>query len=625
MNNTNLSEKHNPNSVNEVIDSLDSMNFFDDSLSQISNDTYSEVSQICSTENTAFYKRYNLVDSHIQWDYSNKDSFQKSVSLLLLFWITDLESFNWINIEELGFQLREWNFSILEELYLLKMESIFNEKNQELWMKLLLELNTITFAVIQMLWVVSMNSLKKNNVLAWIRKMKIYFHKLFKELSIRKTFSDNVKISGIKDEIDFNLEFASVSYDSEINFSWMNSKKTVTDIYEKKSKKIKNINNSLLEDKSNDYDLLKKQILMKATLLNVRLELQYNEFQQEAYFETKCKHDKKQYNITDLKELHNLCIFTLVALYSDRVWCEFDNNYNKNNKDSYSVEDQSEFSRDFIQWVLDHFILQLQNNHQEIGFLFNIIESILYYSDCVDKKMLIEFQDNINSKLNRNNRFVQGDISILNISTEALFDYKYNFLKQQKESKIDPLTWLNNRGAFDSDFPKLLSKSTRLPETYHGILILDIDFFKKINDNYGHVWGDVILWLLAKVVSDNIRPWTDSIYRVWWEEFAILFEVKDEDWALKFTDKIRRKISEEVIKWVEWPDISSWVKDRLKGLKELTVSIWYTQIISDKKNMSDEEIEELLTELYQQADLALYDSKENGRNKSTKYTKRLDK
>jgi len=41
--------------------------------------------------------------------------------------------------------------------------------------------------------------------------------------------------------------------------------------------------------------------------------------------------------------------------------------------------------------------------------------------------------------------------------------------------------------------------------------------------------------------------------------------------------------------------------------------------------MSDEEIEELLTLLYQQADLALYDSKENGRNKSTKYTKCLDK
>lgn len=625
MSSTNLSEKHNPNSANEFIESMNSINFFSESYSEISNKTYSEVSQICSTENDAYVKRYDLVDSKVQWVYSDVDSFKDNVSLLLLYWITDIQSFEWINMEELACQLREWNFSILEELYLLKMEKIFQEKSDDLRTKLLFELNTITYVSIQMLWVISMNTLRKKDILSWVRKMKIYFHKLFKELNNRDILSGDEKVYAVKNEINFNLEFASVSYDSEIKFTSMDSKKSVTAVYEKKSKKIKKVKDFLLKDEEGDYVLLKKQLLMKATLLSIRLELQYNDFQLEAYFETKCKHDKKQYNITELKEAHNLWIFTLVALYSDRVWCEFDNNYNKTSKNSSSIEDQNEFSVDFIQWLLDHFVLQLQNNHNEIGFLFNIIESILSYSDCVDKKMLIEFQDKINQKLNRNKRFVQGDISIFNTSTEALFDYKSNFLKQQKESKIDALTWLNNRWAFDIDFSKFLNKSSRLPEKYHGVLILDIDYFKNINDTYGHVWWDVVLWLLANVVSDNIRPWTDSIYRVWWEEFAILFEVDNEDSAEKFANKIRLKIAEDVVNSIAWYNTSTGVKKRLKELKYLTVSLWYTQVVSDENNLSDEEIEELLIQLYQKADLALYSSKENGRNKSTRYTQCLDK
>lgn len=623
---------------------LDKLFSWNSDISDISDGVLLQVSDLCTNNQEYWEKRSQYVKAALPWKYLEEDNLIEAVSRLYVFWITWLEVGASITLEELTIDIKKGNYSLVEELLLHKM-GIFIENNQELEIiQTIFDLSELIHWIIEMLWILYANPQKKINITKAVSNLEIFYEKFKNNLKKTKINLEDEGLNNTLKQISATITYAQLIYGSEISLYWKDAQIDITKEYKKKKKYFGKFQELLQENEGikfqNNWEYFidpwhienyNKQL----TFLKTRLDLQYNLYQQEQYIEKASNQEDTQVDIMGLKVENKDLLETLFDEYdrlTEGAW-EFNGADLNNNESIESKKIEKNVLKEgaIIDWrmriqkIFDNFIIQLSNNNPDTILLFNIIELLLCNIDYIEEEMLNSFQGAINDALLSNKRFTSGDLSILTPVLKNTFRYKALYIQKQKESKIDPLTWLNNRGAFDSDFPKLLSKSTRLPETYHGVLILDIDFFKSINDNYGHAWGDVILWLLAKVVSDNIRPWTDSIYRVWWEEFAILFEVKDEDWALKFTDKIRKKISEEVIKWVEWPDIPSWVKNRLKDLNEFTVSIWYTQIISDKINMSDEEIEELLTELYQQADLALYDSKKNGRNKSTKYTKSLDK
>ncbi|WP_019506370.1 GGDEF domain-containing protein [Pleurocapsa sp. PCC 7319] len=120
-----------------------------------------------------------------------------------------------------------------------------------------------------------------------------------------------------------------------------------------------------------------------------------------------------------------------------------------------------------------------------------------------------------------------------------------------------------------------------------SVLVFDIDFFKKVNDTYGHDVGDFVLIEVVKIVKQQIRV-TDSIYRLGGEEFAILAPYTSSEDALTLAERIRKSIESHIFEYVT----------------QVTISIGVTQFkVTDNPK-----------QFLKRADLALYKSKERGRN-----------
>ena len=154
----------------------------------------------------------------------------------------------------------------------------------------------------------------------------------------------------------------------------------------------------------------------------------------------------------------------------------------------------------------------------------------------------------------------------------------------------DSLTEIFNRRAFFKISEKILKFSLRNKTTF-SIMILDIDFFKKVNDVYGHLVGDDILKYLVKSVGAEIRE-SDVFARFGGEEFIIMLPDTDEEGALSLANKIRENIENNPY------------EDEKLSIP-ITVSIGVSEVREEK----------LLRALIQRADEALYSAKENGRNK----------
>lgn len=108
---------------------------------------------------------------------------------------------------------------------------------------------------------------------------------------------------------------------------------------------------------------------------------------------------------------------------------------------------------------------------------------------------------------------------------------------------VDALTQLNNRRAFDLALPAQIQKS-RAQNTPFCLMVLDIDFFKQINDAHGHLIGDDVLKGLAQRLRNNMRFY-DTPYRYGGEEFVILLSNTDVDEGMLIGHRIRELIAEK--------------------------------------------------------------------------------
>jgi len=154
--------------------------------------------------------------------------------------------------------------------------------------------------------------------------------------------------------------------------------------------------------------------------------------------------------------------------------------------------------------------------------------------------------------------------------------------KTKKLSQIDELTQLHNRQHFDYVLTQKVENHDLVQ-----IAILDIDYFKKINDSFGHIKGDQVLIKFGELLKDHFKA--SSVFRWGGEEFVILYEGES------FGNKLYnfKNIVEST--------------DFLIG-QRLTVSIGYLE--SDKLNYE---------ELLRRADDALFKAKDNGRNRVESY------
>jgi diguanylate cyclase (GGDEF)-like protein len=163
-------------------------------------------------------------------------------------------------------------------------------------------------------------------------------------------------------------------------------------------------------------------------------------------------------------------------------------------------------------------------------------------------------------------------------------------------SHRDPLTHLYNRRYFTEEVEKRKSVSIR-NNTPICIVMLDIDKFKNINDTYGHLIGDKVIIEVAKSLNKYLRN-SDIVARFGGEEFIILLENSDLQNSFDVAEKIRQKIEESLI--------SS--EESQKPIK-FTASFGVAQFDQQK---DDNNIEKTILN----ADRALYEAKESGRNKT---------
>jgi diguanylate cyclase (GGDEF)-like protein len=127
----------------------------------------------------------------------------------------------------------------------------------------------------------------------------------------------------------------------------------------------------------------------------------------------------------------------------------------------------------------------------------------------------------------------------------------YDEIRQQSnnlmtftEVRTDPLTGVSNRRALDETLESMFAMLHRYEQPF-GILLLDIDHFKQVNDEQGHLYGDRMLKAVARLMDENVRD-TDIVARYGGEEFVIIMPQTTLDGAAVFADRLRQRIEQQL-------------------------------------------------------------------------------
>jgi diguanylate cyclase (GGDEF)-like protein len=187
-------------------------------------------------------------------------------------------------------------------------------------------------------------------------------------------------------------------------------------------------------------------------------------------------------------------------------------------------------------------------------------------------------------------QMVQERTLELEVTLRELNDVNQKLIEQ---TTLDSLTGVKNRNAFDR---RLVAEGriSRRQQTPMAILMLDIDKFKAVNDEFGHLGGDHCIQSIAQTITEQLKRPMDLVSRFGGEEFAIILPNTDIGGALVLAENIRAAIEELTLAWDNKP-------------MRLSASLGVSATVIE----SDEHPIELL----ELADKALYQAKRNGRNR----------
>ncbi|MEL1136301.1 GGDEF domain-containing protein [Desulfitobacterium sp. THU1] len=223
-------------------------------------------------------------------------------------------------------------------------------------------------------------------------------------------------------------------------------------------------------------------------------------------------------------------------------------------------------SKDSLQALIEH--------SEEIWEKSN---SMVLVSQIVSERKLINYQVS--------NAFFAMNL-VLGLAIILLIK---KYVKDKLEHLVnkDEMTNVYNRRHFNECLKLEISKSQRYAKPF-SLIIYDIDYFKRVNDKFGHDVGDCVLIELTNLVGANIRR-SDLLFRIGGEEFAILVPESIDD-ALGLAEKIRGIVEGHTFKYVG----------------EITISLGLAQYIEG----------DTMDTIYKRADIALYKAKNEGRNRS---------
>ncbi|MBW2738399.1 MAG: diguanylate cyclase [Deltaproteobacteria bacterium] len=161
---------------------------------------------------------------------------------------------------------------------------------------------------------------------------------------------------------------------------------------------------------------------------------------------------------------------------------------------------------------------------------------------------------------------------------------------------LDGLTEIPNRRCFDDTLEKEIRRAAR-NGSFLSLVLMDIDFFKNYNDQYGHVAGDACLRRVAKAVEGVLKRASDCAARYGGEEFAMILPGTDMESAMHIAEEVRRAVAALNIQHAD-SDVA----------EHVSLSLGVATVSADQKMSS--------LELIEAADASLYQAKGNGRNRT---------
>ena len=174
-----------------------------------------------------------------------------------------------------------------------------------------------------------------------------------------------------------------------------------------------------------------------------------------------------------------------------------------------------------------------------------------------------------------------------------------NFTNLINDNESDTLTGLLNRKTFDQRITKILSKTQAVAKRKEDkknqsyfLAIFDIDHFKRVNDEFGHLIGDEVLLMFSQLMQQSFRE-TDPLFRFGGEEFVGIFECTNPTDINMVLERFRQKVES-----FAFPQVG-----------KITVSSGYTEILEFNTP----------SQIIDRADSALYFAKNNGRNRTCYY------
>ena len=208
---------------------------------------------------------------------------------------------------------------------------------------------------------------------------------------------------------------------------------------------------------------------------------------------------------------------------------------------------------------------------------------------------LTQIQDLVAEIISDTNKMAESSKTLsrqLDQATSQIQTLSTQLEKTEREVLLDALTGLNNRKAFDLKIDELVKGFDKCEE-FFSVVMLDIDHFKKFNDQYGHQIGDEVLSLVGWHLKENLKG-RDFPARYGGEEFIILLTNTKVAQATIVADNIRAGLSKKRLK----------IKRTGQTLGNITVSAGVSQIQQGDTAAS----------VVQRADAALYLAKDSGRN-----------
>ncbi|SHI62936.1 diguanylate cyclase domain-containing protein [Clostridium intestinale] len=220
-----------------------------------------------------------------------------------------------------------------------------------------------------------------------------------------------------------------------------------------------------------------------------------------------------------------------------------------------------------------------------VDYLFKPIEPVVLQSKV---KFFIE--------LYNQNKIIEQQKTLLEIKIKELSELKAANFNLENLSYTDGLTGISNRRNFDSyiemSWNNCLNSNKPL-----SLIMMDIDYFKLYNDNYGHIKGDDCLKAVAKELSKSAKRTLDLSARYGGEEFVIILPETHKDGAEIIAEEIRKNIIN-----LDIPHESSPIS------KNVTLSLGVTTMVPNNQHT--------ISEFINDADKALYEAKSLGRNRT---------